>query len=130
MKPLLLILAFLLSTLSFAQQPKAQLVSGFDSVTYFSDGTISKTFMLKKGKLHGYSIEFTENGAPLLIGKYKDGKKDGPWYYNDGAVARFKDGKLDGMATNAATTEGKSPQEKFNKLYQDLLKKSKKKKRK
>ncbi|MEL0455668.1 nicotinic acid mononucleotide adenyltransferase [Flavobacteriaceae bacterium SZ-1-7] len=88
MKKLVLLFAFLITVVSFAQKDqKRELKFNKDTnlieVTYFHDnGVVSQTgFYTTDGKLQGEWLSFNTEGEKTVSGNYDNGKKVGKWFY-------------------------------------------------
>jgi antitoxin component YwqK of YwqJK toxin-antitoxin module len=58
-------------------------------------------YTFRRGKFHGPSVSYHENGQVRMKGAYEDGKKEGPWvtYSDNGQLlwkGTYKDGKKEG----------------------------------
>ena len=81
-----LIFIALIATLSLSAQqneaPKFTLEGELTKViTYHENGEIAQTGFLKKNKLHGKWISFSEKGEKIAMGSYLLGKKNGQWFF-------------------------------------------------
>ena len=81
-----LIFIALIATLSLSAQqkkaPKFTLEGKLTKVvTYHENGEIAQTGFLKKNKLHGKWISFSEKGEKIAMGSYILGKKNGQWFF-------------------------------------------------
>ncbi|WP_370478845.1 nicotinic acid mononucleotide adenyltransferase [Tamlana flava] len=88
MKKLVILFAFLITVVSFAQKDqKRELKFNKDTnlieVTYFHDnGVVSQTgFYTTDGKLQGEWLSFNTEGKKTVSGNYDNGKKVGKWFY-------------------------------------------------
>lgn len=84
MKNILILITFLVSSVSFSQQKSPQLeeFDGLVKATYlFENGTIQQQGFFKDGKLDGKWIAYEENGNKKSIAEYKDGQKTGKWFF-------------------------------------------------
>ena len=81
-----LIFIALMATLSLSAQqkeapkftPEGKLTK---VVTYHENGEIAQTGFLKKNKLHGKWVSFSEKGEKIAMGSYLLGKKNGQWFF-------------------------------------------------
>ena len=83
----LLILGFSIPLFSQAQQQKGLIQRNFDSLVFYPDSTIQYAYRLKRGKLHGFAVEYDSLGKTKYIGQYKRGKKYGRWEHYRGYYA-------------------------------------------
>ncbi len=88
MKKFILLFAFLITVVSFAQKDqKRDLKFNKDTnlieVTYYHDnGAVSQTgFYTTDGKLQGEWLSFSAEGKKTVSGNYDNGKKVGKWFY-------------------------------------------------
>ncbi len=77
---------------------------------------------MKKGVFHGYSIEFDSTGNAVFIGKYKKGRKDGIWSYDDSSWTSYKKGVRHNLTAIPGCGTGKrEARDRFQALYQELI---------
>ena len=88
MKKLILLFAFLITAVSFAQtEQKRELklneeTNLIDVVYYHDNGVVSQTgSYTADGKLHGKWLSFNEEGEKIVSANYDNGKKVGKWMY-------------------------------------------------
>ncbi|MFV0565057.1 MAG: toxin-antitoxin system YwqK family antitoxin [Flavobacteriaceae bacterium] len=88
MKKLVLLFAFLITAVAFAQkEQKRELKLNKDTnlievVYYHDNGAVSQTgFYTADGKLQGEWLSFNEEGKKTVSGHYDNGKKVGKWFY-------------------------------------------------
>ncbi len=86
MKKLVLLFAFLITVVSFAQQKrdlKLNKDTNLIEVVYYHDnGVVSQTgFYTTDGKLQGEWLSFDTAGKKTVSGNYDNGKKVGKWFY-------------------------------------------------
>ncbi|MCF7559352.1 nicotinic acid mononucleotide adenyltransferase [Sabulilitoribacter multivorans] len=88
MKKLILVFAFLITVVSFAQEKqKRDLKLNEDTnlievVYYHDNGVVSQTGTYTvDGKLHGEWLSFNEEGKKTVSANYDNGKKVGKWIY-------------------------------------------------
>ncbi len=78
----LVVAALLFSVAVSAQEvkfeKKGDLVKG---IYYYEDGTISQEGTFKNGKLHGEWVSYDQNGKKTALANYKEGEKDGKWFF-------------------------------------------------
>lgn len=110
MKQLILVFAFLITTISFSQQKrdlKLNKETNLIEVVYYHDnGAISQTgTYTTDGKLHGEWLNFSADGKKTVSGNYENGKKVGKWFYytndttkevdyNNNAIASLKESEI------------------------------------
>ncbi len=51
---------------------------------YYDDGSIRQEGTYKDGKLHGEWVSYNQNGEKTAIAQYKNGQKDGIWFFWSG----------------------------------------------
>jgi hypothetical protein len=120
MKILLLVFSIFFFNDAFAQAEKNAILTNFDSIVYYTDSTIESAYTLKRGKAHGYAIEFDSLGRPYAIGKYSKGSKDGNWKLRDGWADFYENGKNVGSVYPGCGTGIRIAKEEFAILYQKL----------
>jgi len=86
MKKFILIFAFLITVVSFAQQKrdlKLNKDTNLIEVVYYHDnGAVSQTGTYTAGgKLQGEWLSFDTAGKKVVSGNYDNGKKVGKWFY-------------------------------------------------
>ncbi len=84
MKKMLIMSAFLISGLGFAQEKKPILEQEGNLVKatyYHSNGKIQQQGFFKDGKLDGKWVAFDEQGNKTSMGEYKEGEKSGKWFF-------------------------------------------------
>ena len=86
MKKFILIFAFLITVVSFAQQKrdlKLNKDTNLIEVVYYHDnGAVSQTgTYTADGKLQGEWLSFDTAGKKVVSGNYDNGKKVGKWFY-------------------------------------------------
>lgn len=84
MKKILILGAFLLSGVAFAQTTKPVLEQEGNLVKatyYYDNGKIQQQGYFKDGKLTGQWIAFDEQGNKKSIGTYVNGDKTGKWFF-------------------------------------------------
>ncbi len=88
MKKLVLLFAFLITAVTFAQkEQKRELKFNKDTnlievVYYHDNGAVSQTgFYTTDGKLQGEWLSYNEEGKKTVSGFYDNGKKVGKWFY-------------------------------------------------
>ena len=86
MKKFILIFAFLITVVSFAQQKrdlKLNKDTNLIEVVYYHDnGAVSQTgTYTADGKLQGEWLSFDTAGKKVVSGNYDNGKKIGKWFY-------------------------------------------------
>ena len=118
LKQILFIFGISLSFIGSGQTSREKIIASFDTVIYYPDSTIKSAIHLKKGYYSGYTIEYGQTGK-ILVGKYKKGKPDGLWLYNDLSFLLYKKGKQKGEFVPNYDFEGdrKRAQENFWNLY-------------
>lgn len=105
MRTLITLMAFLIGTITFAQEAKVDYKKIDNDLVkatyYFSDNNqvIEKIGHFNaKGKLHGTWVIYDIDGNKKVEANYTDGKKDGVWiYYKDSGnlnVVTYKENKL------------------------------------
>lgn len=86
-KLILLVFAFLICVVSFAQEQKRELKHNKDTnlidvVYYHDNGVVSQTgSYTADGKLHGKWLSFNEKGEKTVSANYDNGKKVGKWIH-------------------------------------------------
>lgn len=94
MKKSILILAVLLTTLSYAQEvkPTFEKEGKMIKATYFHDnGEVAQTGYLVSGKLHGQWYMYNVEGKKIATGKYINGKRSGKWLFWNGDILKEVD---------------------------------------
>jgi antitoxin component YwqK of YwqJK toxin-antitoxin module len=84
MKNLIMICAFLVTGVIFAQQiePTYEIEGKLVKVTTFHDnGKVKQEGFYKDGKVHGKWVSYAENGKKISLGEYVNGKKTGKWFF-------------------------------------------------
>jgi len=86
MKKLVLLFAFLMTVVSFAQQKRDLKLNKetnlIDVVYYHDNGVVSQTgHYTADGKLQGEWLSFDTEGKKIISGNYDNGKKVGKWFY-------------------------------------------------
>ncbi len=120
MKFLVLLLGTFLFRDASAQAEKKAILANFDSIVYYPDSTIENAYTMRKGKAHGYAIEFDSLGLPVAIGKYVKGEKDGGWLLRNGWMDFYENGNYDGFAIPGCGTGLRRAKEEFEDLYRRL----------
>ena len=91
MKKILILGAFLLAGVGFAQTTKPVLEQEGNLVkaTYYDDnGKVQQQGYFKDGKLTGQWIAFDEQGNKKSMGEYVNGAKSGKWFFwNNNALS-------------------------------------------
>lgn len=86
MKKCIFFIAFLITTVSFAQEErelKHNEETGLIEVTYYHDnGVVSQTgYYTADGKLQGKWLSYDAQGNKQVSANYDNGKKVGKWFY-------------------------------------------------
>ncbi|MAM19764.1 toxin-antitoxin system YwqK family antitoxin [Christiangramia flava] len=89
MKNILCAALFATGSVAFAQteapkpvfEKQGELMKG---TFYYDDGSIRQEGTYKNGKLHGEWISYNQNGEKTAIAQYKQGEKDGVWFFWSG----------------------------------------------
>lgn len=101
MKKITLIVALLLSVLSFAKtiEPKLEIIGNLVKATYFyENGAVQQEGFFKDGKLDGKWTSYEVNGIVKSVATYKEGVKSGKWNINDKEVV-YNNNQLISVAT-------------------------------
>lgn len=121
MKFIVFLVAIFLFRGASAQAQKNAILANFDSIAYYPDSTIESAYKVRKGKAHGYAIEFDSLGRPVAIGKYVKGEKDGGWLLRNGWMDFYENGTYDGFAIPGCGTGLRIAKEEFENLYRKLI---------
>jgi hypothetical protein len=62
----------------------------FDAYEFYPDSTLKTVYQTKNNLVHGWAIEFNQNGEATGIGKYRKNAKRGEWRYSDCSIIRYK----------------------------------------
>ncbi len=115
MKKILILAAFAISAVTFAQTTKPVLEQEGNLVKatyYYDNGQIQQQGHFKDGKLEGSWVAYDSNGTKKSIGAYANGEKTGKWFfwndksslsevdYSSSRVAKVKSWKQDALAKN------------------------------
>ncbi len=111
MKKSILLFAFLITVVSFAQQKrdlKLNKDTNLIEVVYYHDnGVVSQTGTYTvDGKLQGEWLSFDTAGKKTVSGNYDNGKKVGKWFYYTNETIKEVDYK-DNVIANLKETEVK-----------------------
>ncbi len=112
MKKFILIFAFLITVVSFAQQKrdlKLNKDTNLIEVVYYHDnGAVSQTgTYTADGKLQGEWLSFDTAGKKVVSGNYDNGKKVGKWFYYTNETIKEVDYK-DNVIASLKETEVKN----------------------
>ncbi|MFD0835020.1 toxin-antitoxin system YwqK family antitoxin [Mariniflexile aquimaris] len=112
MKKSILLFAFLITVVSFAQQKrdlKLNKDTNLIEVVYYHDnGVVSQTGTYTvDGKLQGEWLSFDTAGKKTVSGNYDNGKKVGKWFYYTNETIKEVDYK-DNVIANLKETEVKN----------------------
>lgn len=114
MKKFILLFAFLITVVSFAQQKrdlKLNTDTNLIEVVYYHDnGAVSQTgTYTADGKLQGEWLSFNTAGEKTISGNYDNGKKVGKWFHYANGTVKEVDYKLNAIAglkeTNTKTNQ-------------------------
>jgi hypothetical protein len=105
LKNILLMFGLLVTVSTLAQTSLEKMKSSFDTIVYYPDSTMKGAYHLKKGLYNGYAIEYEPKGE-IVVGKYKKGKKNGVWVYNNLNFTTYKNGEPGLLAIGYYDFEG------------------------
>ncbi len=114
MKKYILLIALLVSGITFAQEQNIKLEAIGDLVKttyYFDSGQVQQEGFFKDGKLDGVWTSYSTNGTKIAVATYKNGEKTGKWFfwnndilhevdYTNSKIAAVKTWKRDAIANN------------------------------
>ncbi len=61
--------------------------------TRYENGSFKETGLIKNDKLQGQWVKYSESGDAIVVGNYKDGRKEGKWLFvneNLGVITEVK----------------------------------------
>lgn len=83
-----ILVAFLFSAITFAQESKRELVKKGEFIfatEYHDNGIVSQEgYYNSEGKLHGTWTSYDTDGNKLAVAQYRNGEKVGTWYFYGG----------------------------------------------